>query len=368
MASSTSKKARHPTGGITSYQANGVTYWRVNVYLKLQDGQVVQFRKRKIPTREQAHALVAKRRSEAFEGKYFDRVKSTPFSVKKAWELYQPKSERENAVWKTEASRAGHLVRHLGTKNCSALTIADVDHYRDVRLTEKTCRKRPPLPATLDAEVGLLKRIVSYAVSAGKFPVNPIAKVRFLMKPNTRRTVIDPPTFEKLLAATDDLTKPILILLYDGAFRKREVLDLRWSQVDLDEGFIRLSSDDTKTEQARMVYLTKRAKAALEGVPRKPDQAFVFVNPRTGQVWYNIRKVFGKAAKVAGVPEAWVHDLRRSSITNMRKSGVQETVVMKISGHKSRYVFARYNIIDDLDLREATKRLEQYAAQTLGKV
>ena len=52
----------------------------------------------------------------------------------------------------------------------------------------------------------------------------------------------------------------------------------------------------------------------------------------------------------------------------MRKSGVQETVVMKISGHKSRYVFARYNIIDDLDLREATKRLEQYAAQTLGKV
>jgi hypothetical protein len=50
--------------------------------------------------------------------------------------------------------------------------------------------------------------------------------------------------------------------------------------------------------------------------------------------------------------------LRRSFVTNARKRVVPESVVMKMSGHRTRSVFARYNIIDDSDLREAVKRIE----------
>jgi hypothetical protein len=91
----------------------------------------------------------------------------------------------------------------------------------------------------------------------------------------------------------------------------------------------------------------------------------------------NLRKCWHKACVAAGLGTLTkiegkrdprytgliIHDLRRSAIRNLRKPGVSEKVAMAISGHKTRSVFERYNIVDTEDVVEAMRRLQTVSVQ-----
>src|SRR5262249_60278012 len=81
------------------------------------------------------------------------------------------------------------------------------------------------------------------------------------------------------------------------------------------------------------------------------DGRFLFHHQ--GRPIRDIRKRWHKATVAAGVPGLLFHDLRRSGVRNLVRAGVDPTIAMRISGHKTRAVFDRYNIIDESDIAEA---------------
>ena len=65
------------------------------------------------------------------------------------------------------------------------------------------------------------------------------------------------------------------------------------------------------------------------------------------------------------------HDTRHCFNTNMRKSGVPESVIMKITGHSTREMFLRYDTVDATDKRKAVNQMEGFLTsvdQTVDQV
>jgi integrase len=146
--------------------------------------------------------------------------------------------------------------------------------------------------------------------------------------------------------------------------RKQSILRLKWSQVDLRTGCIRLAAQDVKQERAMVIPMTARVLEALQAIPRT-GLTWVFLSevpPKEGEQpkpRNDISKMFQRAITKAGMPDLWFHDLRRSFVTKARRSGIAESVVMRLSGHKTHAVFERYNIIAEDDLQEAIRQLDQ---------
>jgi hypothetical protein len=79
----------------------------------------------------------------------------------------------------------------------------------------------------------------------------------------------------------------------------------------------------------------------------------------------NLRREWAKATAAAGCPDLIVHDLRRSGARNLREAGVDETIIMKIGGWKTRSVFIRYGIVATKDIENAMDLLQKNNLKTL---
>jgi integrase len=126
-----------------------------------------------------------------------------------------------------------------------------------------------------------------------------------------------------------------------------------------------------------MVYLDSELQAILNDLweSRKTTMKttntispYVFLNEIGNDRIKDIRKSWKSACIKAEIGERLFHDLRRTAVRNMVRAGVPETVAMRVSGHKTRSVFERYNIVSDNDLILAAQTQETWLRSQTGTI
>ena len=223
---------------------------------------------------------------------------------------------------------------------------------------------------TVNRELAALKRMYSLAVKAEKLYRKPY--IPMLEENNVRTGFFERAEFLAFRDAVPDYLKPVVTFAYYTGWRKKEILNLTWAQVDLaaPKKTVRLNPGTTKNRAGRLIVLngelleTVQAQWEKRKVVTIPGQASTLLCPyvfhRHGKRIADYRKSWYSAREATGLATKTLHDFRRTAVRDMVRAGVPDKVAMSISGHKTRSVFDRYDIVSEDDLEEAARRHAEY--------
>jgi len=337
--------------------------WFVRYPVKRDEtGKIVYRRSRAGDSKMHAKRLLATKTSEfeARDRRGDDYIEDLFFSKLIDWYLEHPAARSKRSYYK-DIQRSKALKVNFGHIKASRIKPYIIEEYQQKRLRENSYKGTPLKPATVNREFALMRRIFNLAKRDGLVERNPCEKVSILPERNRRDRILSHSEYKKLIFELKEPVRSIVKVAYFTGMRKGEILGLTWDQVNLNEGSIDLDYGDTKTGERRRIYFNRdlhdifRIASGLRSI----NHRHVFIQ-KNGEPVKDFRKAFTLACRRAGITDFVFHDLRHTFNTNMRKAGVDRTVIMDITGHKTTEMFLRYNTVDDYDVREAMERLSNY--------
>tara|TARA_R110002110_G_scaffold415720_1_gene654282 strand:- start:5507 stop:6757 length:1251 start_codon:yes stop_codon:yes gene_type:complete len=302
------------------------------------------------------------------------RESSASMTVAELCELYLEEgctTKKPRTVEYDRGRISGHIIPLLGKTRAAEVKRADIERLmRDIAAGKTAKDVRGRLrgvsqfrggPGAATRTVGLLQGIFTFAEARGIVEGNPTRGVRRFADKRMER-FLSGAELASLGNALADLEREgispnglnvIRLLSLTGA-RRGEIESLRWSEVDLERGLIRLT--DSKTG-AKAFPVAPAAVNLLQSLAKQRHSEWAFPASRgeghftgTGKIWAQVRA----RAKLENVR---LHDLRHTFASFGASSGYGLPVIGAILGHSQASTTARYAHLANDPVSQAATRI-----------
>ncbi|MGZ8373318.1 MAG: tyrosine-type recombinase/integrase [Nitrospira sp.] len=270
----------------------------------------------------------------------------------------------KRSSWQRLKSHLSHIRAYFGCDRARTITRSRLLAYIELRQQQGAAN------ATINRELEPLQRAFSLALEnevlafAPKFPSLP--------EDNARQVFFNRADFLKVVASLkfrnklDTDLQDFMNWFFFTGMRPKETKSLTWASFDKEKSTIRLEAKNAKTKKSRKLVIDGELKSIIQRriAARRFDCPLIF--HRRGEPIGDFRKVWKKACQagglVGGVNGYVPYDCRRTAIRNLIRAGVEESVAMKISGHRTRSMLDRYNITSDEDIQKAMVKVTEYVS------
>jgi integrase len=268
-------------------------------------------------------------------------VKTIPTFEEFATERYLPYVKGYKKSWPSDVSYLNNqILPVLGKKYLDELTRKDIIDFHH------GLKAKGYKPGTCNRSLILVRYAMNLAIKweVVGLKTNPTKDVplfddpdgkrdRFLTQEETARL------FEAVQKSPNPMLQHIIPMLILTGARKREVLDAKWEDFDLQRSQWRIPT--TKAGRPRYVPISAGVVNLLACIPRN-DCPYVFANPKTGKPYVSIFNGWNTARKQAGLAQVRIHDLRHSFASFLINAGRSLYEIQKILGHSQIKTTQRY--------------------------
>lgn len=274
-------------------------------------------------------------------------------------ERYLPFIQGYKRSWKTDESMLrNHLLPALGKRHLDEISKSDIVAMHH------GCKAKGAAPGSANRLLILARYIFNLALrwEIPGIHKNPTAGVPLFEENNKKERCLSKEEALRLYAVMQGSEAPMLkfivpMLIMTGA-RKREVLDAKWVDFDMQKRLWRIPI--SKSGKARYVPLSEGVVKLLAQVrvlqqswPAMLDCPWPFANPATGKPFVSIFWAWNTARTKAGLPDVRIHDLRHSFASFLINNGRSLYEVQKILGHTQVKTTQRYSHLAQETLLDA---------------
>jgi integrase len=247
----------------------------------------------------------------------------------------------------SDVARARRLTLTFGTTPASSVTAKHVEDFK-LNLAQEFSE------ATVNHYLKLMKAVFNRARRHGWVTHNPVSAVPLYTEHNARTRCLAREEEARLMEHLSASLRPLVLVALHTGMRKGELLNLRWTDVDLATGTVKLPLDKAGT--GRSVALNSTAWTTLYDLQRHATSEWVFCSA-TGKKLHNFERKWRPALQAAQIPDFRFHDLRHTFASRLAMGGVDLYTLQRAGGWKSQAMVQRYAHLSPDHIRGAVERL-----------